>query len=75
MKRSEIRGSLPRIPRSLSSGGAARRPVGSMRATSPCPHLDKSRLPPYLSSMDFIRRNISIDPATDARLREVAGTL
>src|SRR5882757_8290023 len=39
MKRSAMRGSLatrkePRISRSLSSGGASRRPVGSIRATS-----------------------------------------
>lgn len=37
-----------------------------------CSHLDKSLLPPYLPFMNLIRRSISLDPATDARLRELA---
>lgn len=42
-----------------------------MRATGPGYHLDKSTLPPDLSPTNLIRRNISLDPVTDARLREL----
>lgn len=35
------------------------------------PRVDKPLLPPYRPPMNLIRRSIALDPATDARLREL----
>src|SRR5260370_37705346 len=84
MKRSEIRACRSRLARSLSTGGASRRPVGSMRATESTAliplvrqHRQGMDLDPFLVQLSrLVGRGLAVDRAVvDLAVVHLAGLL